>query len=110
MLLLGASEEAIVIAMTLSLVTGFLEHANIDFKAGVLNYVFNTAELHRWHHSVVMKESNSNYGKVLSFWDLCFGTFWFPGGKDVSEVGVKGEAIPASFMKQLVYPFRKTKA
>ena len=110
MLILGASEDAIVLVMTLSLVTGFLEHANINFKAGVLNYVFNTAELHRWHHSVIMKESNSNFGKVLSIWDICFGTFWFPRNRDVTEVGIKDQSIPDSFMKQLTYPFRKPKS
>ena len=109
MLLLGASEDAIVLVMTLSLVTGFLEHANINFKAGVLNYIFNTAELHRWHHSVVMKESNSNFGKVLSIWDICFGTFWFPRNKHVQEVGINDEVIPNAFIKQLVYPFKKSR-
>ena len=108
MLLLGASESAIVMVMTVSLVTGFLEHANIDFKAGVLNYIFNTAELHRWHHSIIRKESNRNFGKVLSVWDLCFGTFWFPKNQEVEEVGIHNAAIPDSFMEQLVYPFKRT--
>lgn len=107
MLLLGASEYAIVLVVTVSLVTGFLEHANIDFKAGVLNYVFNTAELHRWHHSIERRESNSNFGKVLSVWDLVFGTFYFPKDKEVGEVGVRNSAVPTSFVKQLAYPFRK---
>jgi len=109
MLILGASEDAIVLVTTLSLATGFLEHANINFKAGVLNYIFNTAELHRWHHSIVIRESNTNFGKVLSIWDICFGTFWFPKDKAVEDVGVKGEAIPVSFMSQLRYPFRKSR-
>lgn len=108
MLLFGASEEAIVLIMTLSLVTGFLEHANINFKAGKLNYLFNTAELHRWHHSVIVKESNSNFGKVLSIWDICFGTFFFPKNKDVKVVGIANEDIPDSFLKQLIYPFKKS--
>lgn len=109
MLILGASEDAIVLAMTLSLVTGFLEHANINFRAGILNYVFNTAELHRWHHSTIIRESNTNFGKMLSVWDLCFGTFWFPRDKGVAEVGIENEAIPDGFMKQLTYPFKKPK-
>ncbi len=74
-------------ALYFSATTGLMEHANVDFRAGVLNYIFNTAELHRWHHSVVVKDSQTNYGKALSIFDLLFSTFKFEAKKKVAKVG-----------------------
>ncbi|MDH5368002.1 MAG: sterol desaturase family protein [Cyclobacteriaceae bacterium] len=105
LILLGVSNEVIVIVLTFSGITGFLEHVNINFRAGFLNYVFNTAELHRWHHSENEQESNRNYGKALILWDLLFRTFFWPKDRRVEKVGIKGEKIPVKFMKQLFHPF-----
>ncbi len=105
--LLGAPEEILLMTITLSAVTGFMEHVNIRFRAGFLNYFFNTAQLHRWHHSNHLHESNTNYGKALSVWDLLFGTFHLPKGQAVKDVGIKDTRVPNSFLGQLVYPFRK---
>ncbi len=87
--LLGAPMTILALLFTLNAATGLLEHANIDFEAGILNRIFNTAQLHRWHHSVSMKESMANYGKVLSCWDQVFGTYFFPRDRDVGPLGVE---------------------
>lgn len=55
---------------------GFLTHVNIRMKFGWLNYIFNTPELHRWHHSTDLREGNKNYGENLMIWDLLFRTFY----------------------------------
>ena len=88
-------------------VTGLLEHSNIDFKLGSLNRIFNSAELHRWHHSMESGESNTNYGKVISFWDQVFKSYYYDSKKEVGEVGVRGEVVPKSFWLQISYPFKK---
>ena len=31
--------------------------------------------MHKIHHSQVMKETNSNYASIFSFWDRIFRTF-----------------------------------
>lgn len=72
-----------------SATTGLMEHANVDFRAGTLNYLFNTAELHRWHHSVVVEESQTNYGKALSLFDGIFGTLKIAKGEHVTQVGIE---------------------
>lgn len=103
---LGVSSEVVILILTFSAITGFLEHVNIDFKAGWLNYLFNTAELHRWHHSDIILESNTNYGKVLVIWDHVFRSFYFPKNKAVKVVGVQGRQVPNSFFGQLMHPFK----
>jgi sterol desaturase/sphingolipid hydroxylase (fatty acid hydroxylase superfamily) len=32
--------------------------------------------MHRVHHSVIIRETNSNYGFNLSIWDRLFGTYY----------------------------------
>jgi sterol desaturase/sphingolipid hydroxylase (fatty acid hydroxylase superfamily) len=47
------------------------------------------AELHRWHHSRKMSESNRNYGSNVIVWDLLFGTFYWPRDrKPPTDVGL----------------------
>jgi sterol desaturase/sphingolipid hydroxylase (fatty acid hydroxylase superfamily) len=84
---LGAPTEIFALVFSMNAATGLLEHANIDFDAGWLNRVFNTAQLHRWHHSVDIATSQQNYGKVLSIWDQVFRTYYLPPNKSVGHVG-----------------------
>ena len=107
MILLNTSDRIVIMVLIFSGITGFLEHVNINFRAGYMNYVFNSAELHRWHHSRSEQESNNNYGKVLIVWDLLFGTFFWPQERTISEVGVEGTEDPKGILKQLTFPFRK---
>ncbi len=104
--LLGVSMEVQLAFMLINCVTGTLEHANFDFKAGILNRVFNTGELHRFHHSKNARESQMNLGKVLSIWDQVYGTYYLPKEKKVKAFGLsKAEDIPVTFMGQLNHPF-----
>ncbi|MBD78658.1 MAG: hypothetical protein CL840_07050 [Crocinitomicaceae bacterium] len=105
--ILGVPMEVSIVVISILAITGFMEHTNIDFRTGILNYLFNTAEHHRWHHSEVLDESNKNFGKVLIVWDLIFGTYYLPNNKEVQEVGIKDEKVPVSFIGQLKYPFQK---
>jgi sterol desaturase/sphingolipid hydroxylase (fatty acid hydroxylase superfamily) len=40
----------------------------------ILSYLIVTPNFHRIHHSLDMKEGNSNFGIVFPFWDKLFGT------------------------------------
>ena len=95
--------------LVLNMVTGLLEHANVNIMGGPLNYIFNTAELHRWHHATDPKISSNNFGKVLAIWDVAFSTWFLPKDKVLGEVGVTTEIIPADFWGQMKHPFRRLK-
>ncbi len=107
LIVLGTSVKLAMIILVFAGVTGFLEHVNINFKAGYLNYIFNSAELHRWHHSEKEKESNNNFGRVLIVWDIVFGTFFWPNEREVKIAGVEGTKDPKGFLTQFLFPFRK---
>lgn len=53
-------------------------HSNIALPEKfdrILRAVIVTPNMHRVHHSVEYKETNSNYSSVFSFWDRIFATF-----------------------------------
>ena len=110
-ILLGLDPNAIFVAGVSMSIIQFLAHSNIDFRLGILNWVFSMNELHRWHHSKELKEANSNYGGNLIFWDIIFKTRFLPRAKmKASQVGLAGgeNRFPFhSFIRQLVYPFRR---
>lgn len=108
--LFGVSDEVFYAFLAINGITGLLEHANIRFEAGPLNYFFNTAQLHRWHHSEVSKESQSNFGKVLCIYDLIHGTWFLPESRAVGIVGIgKRRQVPPTLTGQTKYPFEEMK-
>jgi sterol desaturase/sphingolipid hydroxylase (fatty acid hydroxylase superfamily) len=53
-------------------------HGNVRMPLAVdavLRLFVVTPDMHRVHHSVVIRETNSNFGFNLSFWDRLFGTY-----------------------------------
>lgn len=107
-ILLGAPREVIILLGTWVAVHGLYQHCNIQLRLGPLNYIFSMAELHRWHHSLVLKEANSNYGNNIILWDLVFGTFFLPKSRTPSEqIGLSNlPAFPTDYWGQLLSPFR----
>lgn len=77
-LLLGFSAEAIATAGAVQGVVVAFQHADVDLRHGLLNRVFATNSVHRWHHSARPDEANANYGGVLSLFDQAFGTYRVP--------------------------------
>lgn len=105
MLLIGAPSEVINWISAITAYIGMLTHCNLDVRCGVLNYVFNTPELHRWHHSRVPAEGNRNYGENLVLFDLLFGTWFLPARRPPLDIGIT-TPMPESFRGQLAQPFR----
>ena len=53
-------------------------HGNIKLSPSLdrfLRFFIVTPDMHRVHHSVIIRETNSNYGFNLSIWDRLFGTY-----------------------------------
>jgi sterol desaturase/sphingolipid hydroxylase (fatty acid hydroxylase superfamily) len=106
---LGLTAEATFAFSLLNALHALISHANLDVRAGWLNYVFVGPELHRFHHSAEVSEAQ-NYGAVLSIWDLAFGTFVYKPGEFPERLGMSDtESWPASddFWGLLTTPFRR---
>jgi sterol desaturase/sphingolipid hydroxylase (fatty acid hydroxylase superfamily) len=92
----------------LQLTVGLLTHSNIAVRSGWLSWVFNTPELHHWHHSRVRKEHDNNYGSVTMVWDHLFRSYFNPSDRRASpDIGADIE-VPASWFGQLAIPFRSS--
>lgn len=109
-LLIGTPQPAVVAALSILAINMFMQHTNLDYKAGVLKKFFCVAELHRWHHRADYHDAQVNFGAWLTIWDHLFGTaFDDPRmALEIGEIGIKEEPdFPKTYWNQLFYPFRK---
>lgn len=86
-------------------VNGFFQHSNCRVRLGPLNYVISGPELHRWHHSELVEESDHNYGNNLIIWDVMFGTRFLPRGGNVGQLGLINRSYPMGYLRQMSTPF-----
>lgn len=105
-ILAGVSREVLALYFLIYSTNGFFQHCNIDLKLGWLNYIMSGPELHRWHHSKLIKESNNNYGSTLIVWDLLFRSYFNPRDRTVDQLGLLVHDYPLDFLAQLQTPFK----
>ncbi len=85
-------------------------HANIYIPEGIdriLRLFLVTPDMHRVHHSVIIKESNTNFGFSLSVWDRLCGTYKArpDAGYDGMTIGLASAGEHKSFIQLLIMPF-----
>ncbi|MDX1478985.1 MAG: sterol desaturase family protein [Saprospiraceae bacterium] len=73
----------------------------------VMKYLFNSPEMHIWHHAYAFPEDRRygmNFGLSLSIWDWLFGTAYVPHeGRDI-KLGFPGMSdFPDHFAGQISY-------
>jgi len=76
--LLGAPALAVLIFEVLLNGMAMFNHSNVRLPMEadrVLRMLVVTPDMHRVHHSVERRETNSNFGFNLSIWDRLFGTY-----------------------------------
>jgi sterol desaturase/sphingolipid hydroxylase (fatty acid hydroxylase superfamily) len=81
-----------------------LSHANIRVRSGLISMIFNTPDVHRWHHSPDQDQGSVNFGDTVMVWDLVFGTHSMPRSPAPVDVGIR-DVMPCSVVGQLVAPF-----
>jgi sterol desaturase/sphingolipid hydroxylase (fatty acid hydroxylase superfamily) len=75
---LGAPALAVLIFEVLLNATSMFNHSNVRMPAAldrVLRWFVVTPDMHRVHHSIVPRETNSNFGFNAPWWDRLFGTY-----------------------------------
>lgn len=104
--LLGFSPAAIAIYGGVYSWVSLAVHANTRFTTGPLRRIVSSPEFHHWHHSNETDARDRNFASIISFWDFIFGTAFLPEGRRPKIYGTD-ENIPASYIDQLLYPFRR---
>lgn len=75
---LGPSAPAVLVFEVLLNATAMFNHGNLRIPPRidrVLRLIVVTPDMHRVHHSVIARETNSNFGFNLPWWDRLFGTY-----------------------------------
>jgi sterol desaturase/sphingolipid hydroxylase (fatty acid hydroxylase superfamily) len=76
--MLGPPVAAVLIFEVILNGTAMFNHSNVRMPAAVdriLRLLVVTPEMHRVHHSVIIRETNSNFGFNFPWWDRFFGTY-----------------------------------
>lgn len=107
LLLLGFDQEIIYLVGITHIVIAYISHANIKTNTYLLDYIIVTPHIHHFHHSKLINEAK-NFGNIIPFWDLLFGTYYNRKG-EVKNVGVVESdfSYPQKkrYIKQLIFPF-----
>lgn len=77
-IILGAPAWSVLIFEVLLNVTSMFNHSNVFMNYRVdqsLRLFLVTPDMHRVHHSVIIEETNSNFGFNFPYWDRLFGTY-----------------------------------
>jgi sterol desaturase/sphingolipid hydroxylase (fatty acid hydroxylase superfamily) len=77
-ILLGVPAIAVLIFEIALNATSLFNHSNIAIPVGLdrlLRLMLVTPDMHRVHHSIVRRETDSNFGFNLPWWDRLFGTY-----------------------------------
>ena len=88
---LGIPGAAVLIFEILLNATSMFNHGNVVLPGRVdrlLRWIVVTPDMHRVHHSIKARETNSNFGFNLPWWDRLFGTY-----RDQPEAGHLGMTI-----------------
>ncbi len=77
--------------------TSMFNHSNIHIPIAVdrvLRFLVVTPDMHRVHHSVIIRETNSNFGFNLPWWDRLLGTY-----RDQPSKGHEGMSIGVAHLR-----------
>jgi sterol desaturase/sphingolipid hydroxylase (fatty acid hydroxylase superfamily) len=88
-------------------------HSNITLPEKLdrwLRFVIVTPDMHRIHHSVEKKETNSNFGFNLSIWDRFLGTYIQDAKREQPKIIIGVDQFrtseEVSFKNLLLMPFK----
>ncbi|MDP4540227.1 sterol desaturase family protein [Qipengyuania sp. DY56-A-20] len=110
---LGPAALAVFVFEVVFVAATVFVHANLSLPPALdrsARSAIVTPDMHRIHHSTLQRETNSNFGTMLSGWDRLFGTY-----RDRAQAGQDGLTIglaeyqdrrPLGLWWSLVLPFR----
>jgi sterol desaturase/sphingolipid hydroxylase (fatty acid hydroxylase superfamily) len=85
-------------------------HSNLRLPIAVeriLNHVVVTPRMHGIHHSIVERETNSNWGTIFCWWDKLHGTLRRDIPQDEITIGVAGYRDDLTVGRLWLLPFQK---
>lgn len=102
------SLSSVVIFESAILMAAIFHHSNVSLPGAFerrLARVVITPSIHWVHHHAVRKDTDSNYGTILSLWDRLFGTANASRRHLDMAIGVEGHD-EESFLRLMLRPFK----
>ena len=88
LLVIGGSAPHWIVVFAMFRVWGFVNHANIKVRFGVLTPVISGPQWHRIHHSTVEAHRDRNFATFFPFIDMIFGTYYRPRKGEFPPTGL----------------------
>jgi sterol desaturase/sphingolipid hydroxylase (fatty acid hydroxylase superfamily) len=112
-LALGASTASVLLFEILLNATSLFNHSNVHMRETVervIRWLVVTPDMHRTHHSILRRETDSNYGFNFPWWDRIFHTYRAQpeAGHDRMTLGIERfrDVEELRFNRILSQPFR----
>lgn len=114
--LLGASATAVLVFEVLLNATSMFNHSNVRMPLWldrVVRWLVVTPDMHRVHHSIHARETNSNFGFNLPWWDRLLGTYRDQPadghtGMTIGLIQYREERVADRLHRMLLLPFGRT--
>jgi len=110
---LGAPAMGVLLFEVLLNATALFNHGNVRMPLGLdrlLRWLVVTPDMHRVHHSILIQETNSNFGFNLPWWDWLLGTYRDQPvvGHNAMTIGIEQfrDARELRLDRMLLQPFR----
>jgi sterol desaturase/sphingolipid hydroxylase (fatty acid hydroxylase superfamily) len=110
---LGTPAISVLVFEVLLNATSMFNHGNVRIPARLdrcLRWLVVTPDMHRVHHSIVVGETNSNFGFNLPWWDRLLGTYRDQpaAGHAAMTIGIEQFREPRELWidRMLLQPFR----
>ncbi len=109
---LGAAPAAVLVFEVVLNSTALFNHSNVTIPQAAepfLRWFLVTPDMHRVHHSAIPRETNSNFGFNVPWWDRLFGTYCAQPA--LGHVGMRiglehlGNPECLNLLKMLLLPF-----
>ena len=106
---LGAPAAAVIIFEILLNGMAMFNHANVKLPErldAILRLLLITPDVHRIHHSITPRETDSNFGFNLSIWDRLFGTWQEQPQSGHQEMTIGLKQLQQADTHNLIYMLR----
>jgi sterol desaturase/sphingolipid hydroxylase (fatty acid hydroxylase superfamily) len=110
---LGAAALGVLLFEVVLNATSLFNHGNLRLPRKldrILRWIVVTPDMHRVHHSVIRRETDSNFGFNLPWWDRLFGSYREQpaAGHEAMTIGLREYRDPRQlgFGHLLTQPFR----
>jgi sterol desaturase/sphingolipid hydroxylase (fatty acid hydroxylase superfamily) len=110
---LGAPAVSVLVFEVLLNASSMFNHSNVRIPLGfdrILRWLVVTPDMHRVHHSILARETNSNFGFNLPWWDRLFGTYRAQpaAGHEAMTIGIEQfrDARELGLDRMVLQPFR----